>query len=62
MNADRKKMIVALTKYELQYLLDNPDQLDGNTEFFALGGFTAYSNAELQKQCLDNVWIEMEEN
>ena len=35
----RTQMIQALTKYELQYLIDNPELLDDMADFFANGGF-----------------------
>ena len=35
----RTQMIQALTKYELQYLIDNPELLNDMADFFANGGF-----------------------
>jgi hypothetical protein len=57
----RQQMIEALTLFELQYLLDNPDLLKGNAEFFANGGFNNRTDDELREQCKDNVWLEIED-
>jgi len=56
----REQMIKALTTYELQWLVDNPEHLQGVAEFFAGGGFRAWSDAQLEKKCSDNVWLEVE--
>ena len=50
----RKSMVDALTKFELQYLLDNPEWLDDNAEFFAGGGFANYTDEQLMKKYEDN--------
>jgi len=34
----REEKILALTRYELQYLIDNPEWLDDNAKFFVGGG------------------------
>jgi len=57
----RKEMILALTKFELQYFLDNPEWLEDNAIFFANGGFNNHTNEQLIKQCRENVWIELED-
>jgi hypothetical protein len=38
-NPTRQEMINALTHYELQWLIDNPEFLPEVTEFFSNGGF-----------------------
>lgn len=35
----REKMILELTRFELEYLMDNPDLLTSTAEFFAEGGY-----------------------
>lgn len=50
----RQEMIHALTKFELQYLLDNPEWLDDNAKFFADGGFANYTDERLINKCQDN--------
>ena len=54
---EREEMILALTRYELQYLLDNPDLLPSNAEFFARGGFSTYTDEQLQTSYDNNVWV-----
>ena len=43
----REEKILALTRYELQYLIDNPEWLDDNAKFFVGGGFTKWTDDEL---------------
>ena len=54
----RLEMIHALTKYELEYLRDNPEWLEDTAKFFADGGFERYTDAELVSSCEENVWLE----
>jgi hypothetical protein len=56
----RQQMIHALTKFEFQYLLENPECLDHNATFFANGGFANYTDEQLIEQCQNNVWLELE--
>ena len=55
---DRKQMILALTRYELQYIQDNPEYLQDVAVFFAEGGFNNHTNAQLIDLCRDNVWLD----
>lgn len=57
----RQQMIFALTKYELEYLRDNPECLEDTAAFFANGGFEKYTDDKLISQCEENVWLELEE-
>jgi hypothetical protein len=43
----RQEMINALTHYEFQWLIDNPDYLSQVTEFFSNGGFNNYTDESL---------------
>ena len=57
---NRKNLIKALTKYELEWLCDNPEHLDGCVDFFANGGFANMTDEQLTKESADNVWLEIE--
>jgi inosine/xanthosine triphosphate pyrophosphatase family protein len=46
----RKEMILALTKNELVFAVENPEQLDDVAQFFANGGFTTYTHDHLNQQ------------
>ena len=50
----RQKMIYALTKFELEYLLDNPEWLDDIAKFFIGGGFAKFTDDQLINKCQDN--------
>ena len=50
----REQMILALTKYELQWLLDNPEHFNDVAKFFADGGFNNLTDAELQDNLMQN--------
>ena len=55
----RKQIIRALTKRELQYLIDNPDILDDQSiEWWAKGGFNDYTNEQLEKSFSINAFQE----
>jgi len=43
----REEKILALTNYELVFLIESPEQLKDVSEFFAKGGFNSYTNEEL---------------
>lgn len=43
----REEKILALTNYELVFLIESPEHLDGVSEFFAKGGFNAKTDEEL---------------
>jgi len=49
---NREELIDALTRYEIQWFLDQDNQayVDDMTEFFAKGGFIAWTTEELQKK------------
>jgi hypothetical protein len=47
---DRKEMILALTKNELVFVVENPEQLEDVAKFFANGGFTTYTDDHLNQQ------------
>lgn len=49
---NRNELIYALTVYELEWLISNNDKHNRTyaAEFFARGGFTHWSDEELQKQ------------
>lgn len=51
----RQEMIDALTHYEFQWLLDNPDYLSEVTEFFSNGGFYIYTDESLIAQYERNI-------
>lgn len=46
---DKKQMIYKLTKHELTYLLENPDDLHSVTQFFSTGGYANLSIEELKE-------------
>ena len=55
----RQEAILELTRYELQYLVDNAesntDLLEGNAKFFASGGFHNWTDGQLaEKMKLNN--------
>jgi hypothetical protein len=57
----RQEMIYALTKFELQYLIDNPECLDDEcAQWWIKGGFNNYANADLIRNCEMNIWPELE--
>jgi len=47
----REEMVLELTKYELEWFRDNPDQenLESLTEFFANGGFDNVTAEDLKE-------------
>jgi len=47
----RSEMVYALTKYELEYLIDNPEWLEDTTKYFADGGVNTKTDAELFSLC-----------
>jgi len=55
----RAEMIYALTKYELEYLRDNPEWLEDTAKFFADGGFERYTDAKLISRCEKYLWLEL---
>lgn len=54
----REKMILELTRFELEYLMDNPDLLTSVAEFFAEGGYDNYTDEQLKESYKDNIWVE----
>jgi len=46
----RKEMILALTKNELVFAIENPDKLNDVVQFFANGGFSTYKPDHLNQQ------------
>jgi hypothetical protein len=46
----RKELLYELTKYELDYLIQNVDYMLDFYEFFAKGGFYNWSDKELQRK------------
>lgn len=59
--ASRNTMVLALVKYELQWLMQSPEQLDNVAEFFATGGYDSMPDEEVAKCYQRNVWIHEEE-
>ena len=51
----RDQMIQALTKYELQYLIDNPELLGDMTDFFVNGGFQNVNIDDLEDAYNDRI-------
>lgn len=56
----REQMIEALTKYELEWLMDNPEHLADVAKFLAGDGFHACTDQDLIERCRDNEWLEVE--
>lgn len=56
----REQMIEALTKYELEWLIDNPEHLQDVAKFLSGGGFHACTDQDLIERCRDNKWLEVE--
>jgi hypothetical protein len=48
----RQEMIQALTRFELQYLMDNPHLLDDVAKFFANGGYVNQTDEKLWEHYL----------
>ena len=46
-NMTREEKILALTNYELVFLIESPEQLKDVSEFFAKGGFNAWTDEQL---------------
>ena len=46
----RNELINALTHYEIEWVIDNPEYLNDVAEFFANGGFHKSSDESLQKK------------
>ena len=47
----REEMVIALTRYELDWYLDNHKGCEDDTaKFFATGGFNKLTDEELKKQ------------
>lgn len=47
---DLQNKIEALTKYELEFLLNNPEHLSDVCDFFAKGGFHSHSEEAINKK------------
>lgn len=43
----REEMIKELTRDEMQFLLENPDEIAEIAEFFSKGGLNSYSDEQL---------------
>jgi len=57
----RQAMIHALAKFELRYLIDNPECLDDEcAQWWIEGGFNNYADADLIRNCEMNIWPELE--
>jgi len=56
----RNTMVLALTKYELQWLMQSPEQLDNVAEFFAAGGYETMEDTELESAYNANPWLKGE--
>ena len=52
---NREDMIRELTRYELQYFLDNGFLLDELTKFFANGGFNNHTDKGLKELYNDKI-------
>ena len=48
--ATRDKMVQDLIKFELTYLLDNPEYINEVSSFFASGGFNSWSDDKILKK------------
>jgi len=48
----RQEMIQALTRFELEYLMDNPQILEDVAKFFANGGYVKQKNENLWEHYL----------
>ena len=55
---NKEQMVLSLVKYELQYLLDNPEGLHDVAIFFANGGFNNLTLEQLKEEYEDNCWLE----
>jgi hypothetical protein len=53
----REQIILALTRYELEWVIDNPEYKNEVAEFFAQGGFTNLTDEGLKKYVDDNEWV-----
>ena len=55
---NRQEAILELTRYELQYMIDNAefntDLLDGNVKFFASGGYNNWTDGQLVEKLKTN--------
>ena len=51
----RKEKILALTKNELVFVSESPEWLDATAKFFAEGGFSAYTDEQLNKHYQDAI-------
>jgi len=49
MEKTRQEMVLALTRYEIEWVFENLEHLDEVAEFFANSGFHKYTNESLQK-------------
>ena len=49
MNYKRDTMVRALLEYELSFLIDNPECLTDICDFLAIGGFTRYTDTDLEQ-------------
>lgn len=55
----REQMVQALTKYEIEWLMENQEHLDGVSKFLSSGGYNSLSDDELKARCIDNKWLEV---
>lgn len=46
----REEKLFALTKYELAFLIESPDWLEDASKFFSEGGFSIYTDEQLNQQ------------
>lgn len=44
---DKRMMVLELVKHELAFLIANPQELEAIAEFFARGGFNAWSDDDI---------------
>lgn len=54
MAIDQNK-VRALMKREFQFLIDNPDMIDKEVEFFLNGGFFAYSEDQIDQKFSEDI-------
>jgi hypothetical protein len=43
-----EEMVLQLTKKELEFLVDHPEQIDNSARFFLQGGYNQYSDSAIQ--------------
>jgi hypothetical protein len=46
----REEKILALTRHELMFVIEMSEELDDTAEFFARGGFNAFTDEQLNRK------------